>query len=115
MKKLTVVIALAAMFAATTPAQSLTLEGSCEKTDVEGRIGVRISLSGRISKVRRGSPAERVGLKNDDYVTLVDGRKHAIRDISGEPGTLVQLDVRRGGRRFQVAVERVDFRTITYN
>lgn len=114
MKKLLVVVALATLVSAT-PAQSVTLFAGCEKTDVEGRIGVRISLAGRISKVRPGSPAERAGLRRDDYVLLVDGRKHAISEISGEPGTTVQLDVRRGFHRFHVAVERADFRTISYN
>jgi C-terminal processing protease CtpA/Prc len=114
MKKWTLAIAIAALFAAA-PAQSMTLVGGCEKTDVEGRIGVRISMTGRISKVRKGSPAEAAGLRRDDYVILVDGKKHAAREICGEPGTVVQLEVKRGFRRFQVAVQRTDFRTISYN
>jgi C-terminal processing protease CtpA/Prc len=96
------------------PAQSLTLVGSVEKSDVEGRIGVRIATSGIIREVHPGSPAEAAGLQPKDHVLTVDGKRHAIRQISGEPGTIVELDVKRHGERFHVAVERVDVRTIWY-
>lgn len=106
-----------------TPALSMTLEGSVEKffdvrakkTDVEGRIGVRISTFGRIAKVHPGSPADAAGLQRNDTVILVDGKKHAIDEISGEPGTTVHLKVKRGWRhKFEVAVERKDYRELYY-
>jgi C-terminal processing protease CtpA/Prc len=95
-------------------AEAITLDCGVEKTDVEGRIGVRISKSGYISKVHPGSPADVCGLKRSDHVTAVDGRKRNIDNISGEPGTLVDLEVKRGFRRFHVAVERQDVRQIYY-
>jgi C-terminal processing protease CtpA/Prc len=91
------------------PAHALTLDCGIEKTDVEGRIGVRISTSGH-----PGSPAEAAGLRKNDTVVLVDGKKHAIDQISGEPGTTVELVVRRGWHKMQLAVERTDVRTIQY-
>jgi len=96
------------------PAQALTLQGGVEKSDVEGRIGVRISGFGHISKVHAGSPADRAGLKKDDRVLLVDGEKYKSGRISGEPGTGVLLDVKRHREKFQVSVERTDFRQIYY-
>lgn len=96
------------------PAQALTLDGSVEKTDVEGRIGVRISTTGFISKVHPGSPAEQAGLRKHDTVLAVDGKKHAIEEISGEPGSCVLLNVKRGWRKFEIAVERTDVRQIYY-
>lgn len=96
------------------PAQAMCLEGGVEKTDVEGRIGVRISCTGKIAKVHPGSPADEVGLQKNDTVVTVDGRKHAISEISGEPGTQVTLHVKRKGQRFVVAVERRDIREIYY-
>jgi C-terminal processing protease CtpA/Prc len=67
-----------------------------------------------ISKVHAGSPAESVGLKSHDLITSVDGVKRNIDRISGEPGTIVELEVKRGMKRFQVAVERRDVREIYY-
>lgn len=97
-----------------TPAYALTLEGSVEKTDAEGRIGIRVTTWGRIEKVHPGSPAEAAGLHKDDRVLLVDGKRHAVDEISGEPGTTVLLDVKRHHDRFQIAVERADVRSIAY-
>ncbi len=96
------------------PVHAKTLEGGVEKSDVEGRIGVRISGAGQIGKVHRGSPAEAAGLRKDDKVTKVDGQKDRIGHISGEPGTSVELEVKRRGERFLVVVERVDLRKIYY-
>jgi C-terminal processing protease CtpA/Prc len=112
MKKL--LLALAICLFATAPAQSVTLVGGVEKTDVEGRIGIRVSTSGNIVRVHPGSPAAQAGLRPNDTVLAVDGRHKAVREIAGEPGTYVQLDVKRGMRRFQVAVRRSDVRTISY-
>ena len=112
-------------------AGAVTLEASVAKSDLDdislepkerrhrkhrlfGRIGVRIDCVGHIAKVRPGSPAALAGLLPHDRVLLVDGRKHAIDDIIGEPGTTVQLDVKRKQEHFQVAVERVDNSVIRY-
>ncbi len=96
------------------PVQAMTLDGSVEHTDVEGRIGVRISGAGHIGKVHAGSPAEAAGLRKNDKVILVDGHKNHIDKISGEPGTTVELEVKRGSDRMTVVVERVDLRKIYY-
>jgi len=112
MKLATAVIAMVLLI--TAPAHALTLDCGIEKTDVEGRIGVRISSSGHISQVHAGSPAETAGLRKNDTVVLVDGKRHAIDQISGEPGTSVELLIRRGFHKMEVAVERTDFRTIQY-
>jgi predicted metalloprotease with PDZ domain len=111
-------------------ANALTLEGSVEQTDIfhkrgfwarlfsvnEGRIGVRISSSsGLVGFVHPGSPAEKVGLQKNDKVVLVDGKKHNVDRISGDPGTIVHLDVRRGDEEFAVDVERVDYHDIASN
>lgn len=106
-----VVIALGMM---ASPAQSMTLFGGVEKSDVEGRIGIRVGTTGHIRTVHPGSPAELAGLQRNDVVVAVDGKRHAIREISGEPGTVVELDVKRHGQKFHVAVERVDYRSIWY-
>jgi C-terminal processing protease CtpA/Prc len=112
MKKLAVAFVIS-LFASSS-AHALTLEAGCEKTDTEGRIGIRVNTSGDIVKVHPGSPADRAGLRPHDMVVAVDGRHRAVRQIAGEPGTMVNLDVRRGMRRFTVAVQREDVRTLVY-
>jgi C-terminal processing protease CtpA/Prc len=112
MKKL--VLAVVTGIFLTAPAQSVTLVGGVQKDDTEGRIGIRVSTGGDIIRVHPGSPAEQAGLRPHDTVISVDGRHNAVRQIAGEPGTVVQLDVRRGMRRFQIAVRRSDVREISY-
>lgn len=112
MKKLGAALALTLLSSAS--AYAMTLECGVEKTDTEGRIGVRVNTSGDIERIHPGSPAELAGLRAHDVVIAVDGRHKAVRQIAGEPGTFVVLDVRRGMRRFQVAVRREDVRTISY-
>ena len=112
MKLAAAVIAMGCLLLA--PAHALTIDCGIEKTDVEGRIGIRISSGGHVQKVHPGSPAEAAGLRKNDTVLLVDGKKHAIDQIAGEPGTTVELSVRRGFHKLEVAVERTDFRTIEY-
>lgn len=116
------VVILLAFLLMPLPAVALTLEGSVEKTDIiettpapaigVGKIGIRISGTGRISKVRHGSPAEKAGLQKNDKVTLVNGMKYVPGDITGLPGTTVMLEVQRKKQRFQIAVERVDVKSI---
>jgi C-terminal processing protease CtpA/Prc len=112
MKRLAAVLAVTLFSSAS--AQAMTLVCGVEKTDTEGRIGIRVNTSGDIERVHPGSPADLAGLRPHDMVIAVDGRHKAVRQIAGEPGTVVQLDVRRGMRRFQVAVRREDVRTISY-
>jgi predicted metalloprotease with PDZ domain len=127
MKKKLAVLVLGAVIGCA-PALALTLEGSVEVNqpfykrgfwarlfapEPEGRIGIRISHSnGLIAYVHPGSPAEKVGLQKEDLVMAVDGRKHAVDEISGDPGTTVHLDVKRHDEEFAVDVERVDWHDI---
>jgi predicted metalloprotease with PDZ domain len=129
MKK-TIAVAVLLALTSINAADALTFEGSVEKTDVikkrsfwqrlfsrhevaEGRIGVRIDTHGDIAFVHPGSPAEKAGLIESDKVLLVDGRKYSIDQISGEPATVVHLDVRRKtGDEFALDIERVDYRQI---
>ncbi|HEY9793915.1 MAG TPA: PDZ domain-containing protein [Candidatus Obscuribacterales bacterium] len=119
-------VALTLALTTVSAAHALTFEGTVEKTDVlkkrsffarlfsvnEGRIGVRISSDGHVEYVHPGSPAEKVGLHKDDWVRAVDGRTHSIEKISGDPGTTVNLQVKRGEDDFAVEVERVDWHDI---
>ena len=70
-------------------------------------IGVRIEPDGaglpKIIGVFEGSPAEKSGLKPDDVIVAVDGKRtedHAIDEVAGwvrgEAGTTVELTVRNG-------------------
>jgi S1-C subfamily serine protease len=125
MKKELAALALCVIFSglAPLPEQAMTLEGTVEKTETakkksfwerlfapepEGRVGIRINTAGNIEYVHPGSPAESAGLLAKDTVVSVDGRQHAVEDISGEPGSTVHLEVRRGDDQFPVDVERVD-------
>lgn len=107
-----IAVALLICLVTSASAQAVTLDCGIEKSDAEGRIGIRVNTSGDIQRVHPGSPAERAGLRAHDMVVAVDGQRQAVRQIHGEPGTVVQLDVRRGNRRFQVAVERRDVREL---
>lgn len=129
-----IAVAIVILLASVYPVAAITLNGSVEKSESpqksetvthhrtwwqklfgpepEGRIGVRISTAGRIGYVHPHSPAEQAGLKTDDVVQVVDGRKHDIDDISGDPGTMVHLVVQRDTDQFAVDVKRVDYRTI---
>lgn len=115
---------MALVIATHCPVQAMTLEGSVEKTEiiemhsvfdspkVDGHIGVRISHWGNIAFVHPGSPAEQAGLRKNDTVLKVDGKTRHIEDISGEPGTTVNLEVKRGFERFVVDVPRIDVHQI---
>ena len=84
-------------------------------------IGVRIDESDegllRIVSVFEGSPAEAAGLKPDDLIVAVDGRKTLGRTIDevagwvrGEAGTSVELTIRSGsdGIERTVSIVRAD-------
>src|SRR5579883_2362688 len=106
------------------PAYALTLDAGIEKTEapeeprlmqrsnVEGRIGIRVSSWGTIHYVHPHSPAEEVGLLKGDKVLTVDGKKNAISHISGIPGTTVHLSVRRRFDTFIVDIMRVEYTSI---
>lgn len=121
---------IAFVIATSLPCYARTLEGSVEKTEILeipsitefskpksklGRIGVRISKTGHISFVHPGSPADRAGLRRKDIVTLVDGMKKHIEYISGEPGTIVNLEVKRGSEIFVLDIPRTDVKDIRYD
>jgi hypothetical protein len=110
-----------------TAARAMTLEGQVEhieeapaviehavvverghKYKADGHIGVRISCWGYVDYVHPGSPAETMGLVKGDRVTRVDGHKHNVNHISGDPGTTVELEVKRHRDVFTVNVERIN-------
>ena len=118
MNKIAVVLSLCTMLLNLgQAADALTLAGGVSKSggDSEvGRIGVRISWTGRVDRVLSGSPAANAGLLKDDKVKSVDGRPYKPGRISGQPGTSVLLDVKRSRQSFQVAVERVEVSELYY-
>jgi len=115
---------LVLLLASVSGANASTYEGYAEKSevleepaiieerpvrDVEGHIGILVSLSGRVSRVHPGSPAEKAGILKGDRVILVDGLKTGIDDISGPPGTKVTLEIERKhcADHLTMTVERV--------
>lgn len=95
----------------TLPAEaSLTLEGSVDYTEgkvPEGRIGIKVETKGKILVVHKSSPAFNAGLLKDDVVLLVDGLPKNVGNISGLPGTIVNLVLVRHGQEFKYSIERV--------
>ena len=81
---------------------ALILQGYISNTCQPGYIGIRInSLSNGIIEVYHGTPAERAGLKKQDEIIYVAGGH-----IEGEPGTDVELTIKRGQETFKVKVTR---------
>jgi len=74
----------------------------------DGLIGVRVAPSGRVARVRPGSPADRCGISKGDKIVCVDGRTDVVGRIHGKPGTSVLLTVRRGEEEFVREVQRVN-------
>jgi carboxyl-terminal processing protease len=81
------------------------------KSDAEGRFaGVGVEVSTRdgwltILSVFEGGPAAKAGLQPGDRLLSIDGEDardlplyHAVRRIRGEPGTSVQVTIRREGQ-----------------
>jgi regulator of sigma E protease len=73
-------------------------------------IGVPTSTTGSIDEVLSGSPAQSVGLRPDDTIVAIDGRKVAPDRISetirGSGGRPLALTVERGGRTVQLGPVR---------
>ena len=81
---------------------SLVLQGYISNTCRPGFIGVRLnSYSYGIIEVYHGTPAERAGLIAKDQITFVEGGR-----IEGEPGSVVELTIKRGQEFFKVKVTR---------
>jgi carboxyl-terminal processing protease len=82
-----------------------------------GGIGVVISPAEqglRIEQVREGSPAEKSGLRAGDLVTEVDGKPVSdLNAIRGEPGTSVELTVKREAGKGEGAQASVEKLTLT--
>ena len=82
----------------------VTLEGPGEKEpcpDFFGGIGVGIDqLTGYITKVYPGYPAERLGIQVGDYVHAEGG------NIEGEIGSTVNLTINRLGLIFTLTTKR---------
>lgn len=71
-----------------------------------GRIGVRVSSSGGVSKVYEHSPAKDAGIRRGDVILEADGVK-GTKHIDGLAGTSAKLKVKRGSFIFEVEVPRV--------
>ncbi len=95
--------------------------------------GVGLSVEGvpaglQVTKVVRGAPAAKAGIRAGDVITAVDGRSLAGKSvqastalIKGPAGTSVRLTYDRGGARRTVTVKRtqidvpsVESRTVSY-
>lgn len=91
------------------------------QTDLSGKIigiGVvmkfdEISGHGQVLSTTAGSPAEAAGLKPDDRIVSVDGKKfkgkpftQLVEAVRGEAGKKVQLRVLRGDEILRIAVQR---------
>lgn len=80
-----------------------------------GGIGVRIAVEGdnvRVLSVMHYTPAERAGLKADDYITHIDGeavaglsQQQVIARLRGPVNSRVLLTIERGGAREPLPVE----------
>lgn len=72
------------------------LTGTVSHSTCEGRIGINVDYSsGRINRIYENSPAAWYSLRKGDVVLEVDGKLHNCENISGEPGSLVHLKVKR--------------------
>jgi carboxyl-terminal processing protease len=67
----------------------------------------------KVLHVISGSPAFRMRMQPDDLIEAIDdaptktmSRDGAFKQMAGEPGTVVQLTIRRGAKRLRVSVTR---------
>lgn len=80
----------------------------------EGRIGVQVDYSsGKIGYVYKECPAREAGLMKGDKVIIVDGKPGYGKDsnspnISGTPGTDVDITVLRGKEALRFRITRID-------
>jgi C-terminal processing protease CtpA/Prc len=84
------------------------LQGLVEYSPGTGKIGVRVSPSGKVMRVSPRSPAAKVGIMCGDKIIAADGKPGAVGRIHGTPGTTVDLTVKRGEQEFNYEVERVN-------
>lgn len=76
---------------------------------VEGRIGVKIDhASGKIGSVYKVSPAQDAGILKNDKVILVDNLEKNCDNISGEPGTVVNIKLLRKGKELEFNIVRIE-------
>ena len=66
-----------------------------------------------VEEVREDTPAEDAGLQNGDLLVAVDGKstegwntETAMAAITGEPGTIVHLDIRREDENLSLSIRR---------
>ena len=107
MKSLVALLLLAGL---ALPATAYTgvLEGIIQYSPGVGKIGVRVSPSGRVMRVSPGSPAEIAGLAVGDKIIAADGKPGAVGRIHGDQGTAVVLTIKRGELEITRQVERVN-------
>jgi C-terminal processing protease CtpA/Prc len=84
------------------------LQGIVDYSPGVGKIGVRVSPSGRVMRVSPRSPAAKAGIMTGDKIIAADGKASPVGRIHGEPGTTVDLTVKRGETEFTCEVERVN-------
>ena len=71
-----------------------------------GVVGLRLTKDGRVLAV--DDPAKKAGVREDDVVLSVDGKKESMIDgLDGEPGTSVSLKIRRKDDEKTLTVQRV--------
>lgn len=75
-----------------------------------------------IKEIFAGTPAEEAGIKVDDIIAKVDGKKPADVDdavsmITGEPGTKVTVTVKRGDENidFELTRQQIETESVTYD
>jgi C-terminal processing protease CtpA/Prc len=107
-----VVVLFLSIFSLPALASDVVLQGQVKYSPGSGMIGVRVAPSGRVARVRPGSPADRCGISPGDKIVCVDGRSDVVGRIHGMPGTTVLLTIKRGEEEFVREVERVNEHTL---
>jgi hypothetical protein len=101
------------------PGGRLYLKPNRHFSEIEAydRGGVAVVRAGgltRVLEVVKGSPGEKAGLKEGDFIETVDGRSASSLDLfslrrrfRAEPGSKVALGMRRAGRKFEASLTLV--------
>lgn len=84
----------------------LVLQGYVSNIGKPGYIGIMATTCPpiKITEVFHGTPAERAGLKKEDYILKVDGERGG--EIKGPPSTPVVLMIKRGQDIFNITITR---------